>query len=41
MLASAGSRSKLKASHRSLDLLRRLRQGVVGFWLLERLLKGR
>ena len=41
MLTSAGSRSKLKASHRSLDLLRRLRQGVVGFWLLERLLKGR
>lgn len=41
MLASAGARSKLKASHRGLDLLRRVRQSLVGFWLLERLLKGR
>jgi hypothetical protein len=41
MLVSAGARSKLKATQRSRDLLRRLRQGLVGFWLLERLVKGR
>jgi hypothetical protein len=41
MLSSAGARSKQGASHRGRDLLRRLRQNVVGFWLLERLLKGR
>jgi hypothetical protein len=41
MLSSAGSRSKLKASHQGLELLRRLRQNLVGFWLVERLLKGR
>jgi hypothetical protein len=41
MLSSAGARSRLKASQRSRDLLRRLRQGLVGFWLLERLVKGR
>ncbi len=41
MLSSAGSRSKLAATHRGRDLLRRLRQSLVGFWLLERLLKGR
>jgi hypothetical protein len=41
MLSSAGARSKQGASHRGRDLLRRLRQNVVGFWMLERLLKGR
>lgn len=41
MLASAGARSKHKPSHRSRNLLRRLRRRVVGFWLLERWVKGR
>jgi hypothetical protein len=41
MLSSAGARSKQEASHRGRDLLRRLRQNLVGFWLLERVLKGR
>jgi hypothetical protein len=41
MLTSAGARSKHEASHRGRDLLRRLRQNLVGFWLLERVLKGR
>jgi hypothetical protein len=41
MLTSAGARSKQEARHRGRDLLRRLRQNLVGFWLLERLLKGR
>jgi hypothetical protein len=41
MLSSAGARSKQEARHRGRDLLRRLRQNLVGFWLLERLLKGR
>jgi len=41
MLSSAGARSKQEASHRGRDLLRRLRQSLVGFWLLERVLKGR
>jgi hypothetical protein len=41
MLSSAGARSKHDASHRGRDLLRRLRQNLVGFWLLERMLKGR
>ena len=41
MLASAGAKSKHKPSHRSRNLLRRLRMRVVGFWLFERWLKGR
>ena len=41
MLSSAGARSRQGASHRGLDLLRRLRQNLVGMWLLERLFKGR
>ncbi len=41
MLASSGALSKQKPSHRSRNLLRRLRQRVVGFWLLERWVKGR
>jgi hypothetical protein len=41
MLTSAGARSKQEASQRGRDLLRRLRQNLVGFWLLERVLKGR
>ena len=41
MLSSSGSRSKTAASQRGRDLLRRTRQGLVGFWLLERLFKGR
>ena len=41
MLSSAGARSKLVASHRGLNLLRRARQGLVGLWGLERLFKGR
>jgi len=41
MLASNGAHSKQKPSHRSRNLLRRLRQRVVGFWLLERWVKGR
>ncbi len=41
MLSSAGSRSRLVATHRGRDLLRRARQGLVGLWGLERLFKGR
>ena len=41
MLSSAGSRSRQAPSHRGRDLLRRVRQNLVGFWLLERLFKGR
>ncbi|MEB3201674.1 MAG: DUF6716 putative glycosyltransferase [Synechococcus sp.] len=41
MLSSAGDRSRLVASHRSLNLLRRARQGLVGLWGIERLFKGR
>jgi hypothetical protein len=41
MLSSAGARSRQGASHRSRDLLRRLRQQLVGLWGMERLLKGR
>jgi hypothetical protein len=41
MLSSAGARSRQGASHRGRDLLRRIRQGVVGLWGMERLLKGR
>ena len=41
MLSSAGARSKLVASHRGLNLLRRARQRLVGLWGLERLFKGR
>ncbi|CAK6687879.1 hypothetical protein OGCDGJMD_00310 [Cyanobium usitatum str. Tous] len=41
MLSSAGARSRLVASHRGRNLLRRARQRVVGLWGLERLFKGR
>jgi hypothetical protein len=41
MLSSAGARSRQGASHRGRDLLRRIRQNLVGLWLLERLFKGR
>ena len=41
MLSSAGARSRQGASHRGRDLLRRLRQQLVGLWGMERLLKGR
>lgn len=41
MLSSAGSRSRQGASHRGRDLLRRIRQNLVGLWLLEGLFKGR
>jgi hypothetical protein len=41
MLITAGARSRLVASHRGRDLLRRARQSLVGMWLLERLFKGR
>jgi hypothetical protein len=41
MLSSAGARSRQVASHRGRDLLRRIRQNLVGFWLLERVFKGR
>ena len=41
MLSSAGARSRLVASHRGRNLLRRARQRVVGIWGLERLFKGR
>lgn len=41
MLTSAGARSKQKTSHRSRNMLRRLRQMVVGFRLVEWWVKGR
>jgi hypothetical protein len=41
MLSSAGARSRQVASHRGRDLLRRIRQNLVGLWLLERVFKGR
>lgn len=41
MLSSAGARSRHGASHRGRDLLRRIRQQLVGLWGMERLLKGR
>ena len=41
MLSSAGARSRQVASHRGRDLLRRIRQNLVGLWLVERLFKGR
>ncbi len=41
MLASAGSRSRHKASHRSKALLRRLREQLVGLWGLEHWIKKR
>ncbi len=41
MLSSAGARSRQGASHRGRDLLRRIREQLVGMWGMERLLKGR
>jgi hypothetical protein len=41
MLSSAGARSRQGASHRGRDLLRRIRERLVGLWGVERLLKGR
>lgn len=41
MLSSAGSRSRQDASHRGRNLLRHIRQKLVGLWLLEGLFKGR
>jgi hypothetical protein len=41
MLSSAGAHSRKGASHRGRDLLRRIRQQLVGLWGMERLLKGR
>lgn len=41
MLSSAGARSRQGARHHGSNLLRRIRQRLVGLWGLEQLLKGR